>query len=294
MKDQPGELFHTVSLSSDKIALSGSTQLTLAIEGTAPLRVELPKNVEKLLTRESATVWHIKPHGDAKLISLAGGRERWEQTFRLSPFVPGEKVTVAFAPIHVTMGAELNPQDVTFPSKEVRVQSAIAEAKSEDARPVTSIEELPKLPAVHSESTVWWFLTCLGAVFATVLVFALIRKSRKKPEPVPPGDWAARELDKLERDHALERIAGLQAADRLAAILREFIERRHGLSASKHTTPELLGECVQAKWPAERIGALREVLERCDRAKYANEAPHLDEMLALIGRSREWLLAGGL
>ena len=45
MKDQPGELFHTVSLTSDKIALSGSTQLTLAIEGSAPLRVELPKDV---------------------------------------------------------------------------------------------------------------------------------------------------------------------------------------------------------------------------------------------------------
>jgi hypothetical protein len=107
----------------------------------------------------------------------------------------------------------------------------------------------------------------LASVFAAVLVMALIRKWRAKPPPLPPGESAARELDRLDADLAAGRATGSVAADRLAAVLRGYVERRYGLPAAKLTTAELLAACEQAGWPAGATAELRELLERCDRAK---------------------------
>src|SRR5262249_47646727 len=162
----------------------------------------------------------------------------------------------------------LNSREVTFPSKEVRVQSTITDAKAEQARPVTGIEELPMIKPPR-DSMGWQFAATLGAIFFFVVIGVLVRRSRAKPPPIPPGQWANRELDRLERDHAMGRVTNLAAADRLASILRDFIERRFGILATKLTTAELLVACTQADWPAERTEPLGEVLDRCDRAKFA-------------------------
>jgi hypothetical protein len=286
---QPSQVFPFVSVQPDRILLSGSTQLTLAIEGPAPLRVDLPKEAEKLLTSESATVWQIRPLGKTKITPLDGGRERWEQKFRLSPFVPGEKLTTAFAPLKVLAGGQLNSQEILFPSKDVRVQTTIADVKAEQARPVTGIEPLPTVVPPEPESIGWQFAAVLGCIFAAVLIVVLIRKSRSKPPPVAPGEWAESELDRLERNHALERIAGFQAADRLAAILREFMERRFGLSATKLTTAELVVEFGKASWPVERNEEIQRILERCDLAKFAGEPPETQDLQVLLNDSRRFV-----
>ena len=286
---QTDQIYSSISVQPDRITLSASVQLTLAIEGPAPHAIEHPKEAEKLLTPDSATVWQIRPIGTAKITPIDRGRERWEQKYRLSPFIPGERVTIAFAPLKVRAGAALNAQEITFPSKEVRVQTAIVEPKASNARPVTNIEELPIVQPPPPGTVGCQLIAVLGTIFACVLIAAFIRKSRQKPPPLPPGEWAARELDRLERDHALERIDGVQAADRLVAILREFIERYYGLPAKKLTTAELLIECGKAAWPAERSKPVREVLERCDRAKFAVDAPDGPTMATLVYQSRDWL-----
>jgi hypothetical protein len=272
-----------VSLSADKIALADSVQLTLAVEGSAPLRIELPPRPEQLLAPASAKVWSIRPIGSAKTSQLEGGRERWEQRYRLSPFVPGEKVAIVFSPLKVTAGGNANASEVEFPSREVRVQTAITEPKSEDARPVTGIEELPALPTPRPQAAGWPFIAALASVFAAVLVGAVIRRWRRQPPPLPPSVWAIRELGRIDS------AAGLQAADRLAAILREFIERRDGLPAPHLTTTELLAECAMANWPQELTDPLRELLDRCDRAKFAGDVPYAAEMESLRSRAIAWI-----
>jgi hypothetical protein len=100
---------------------------------------------------------------------------------------------------------------------------------------------------------------------------------------LPPGEWALRELGGIDPE------SGLLAADRLAAILREFIERRDGLSAPHLTTTELLAECAKADWSQERTAPLRELLERCDRAKFAGDIPDAAEMETLRSRAVAWM-----
>ena len=128
----------------------------------------------------------------------------------------------------------------------------------------------------------------LGAVFAGVLTAVLVRRWRAKPPPVPPGAWAVRELDRLARE------PGPAVADRVAVVVRGYVERRHGLPATQRTTAELLAACGGAGWPAETVAGLREVLERCDRARFAGGELSADEAAELIAAARAWVVAAEL
>jgi len=287
---QPNQVFPTISVQPDRILLSGSTQLALALEGPSPMRIDLPNEPESLLTHDSATVWQIRPLGSPKITPLEAGRERWEQSFRLNPFLPGDKLTIAFAPLKVFVGGQLNSQEIVFPSKEVRVQTTIADARADSARPVTGIEEVPKVEPPPPESIGWQFAAMLAGIFAVVLLLVVVRKSQAKPPPLPPTEWAQRELDRLELDIAMKRITPLQAADRLALIVREFIEMRFGLQATKLTTAELIME-IAASWSTDQVELLREVLERCDRAKFAADSPEDQEAQHLMKGARRIVAA---
>jgi hypothetical protein len=293
---QPAGLAPSAGVAPAKIFLSGSTTLTLALEGPAPLRVAMPEEPAKLLTPESAAVWRIRPAGPPRADSLGDGRERWMQSFRLDPFAAGNPVVVAFAPVKVTAGTDLNAQEVTWPTVNVTVELERwkdagrddLEKARQDAR-ITGIETLPPLPPPDPGDVGWKVAAVLGAVFALVVAAALVRRWRAKPPPLPPGEWAERELTRLETDLAEGRATTAAAADRTAMILRGYIERRFALSATKLTTAELLASAEQAGWPADAAGELREILERCDRAKFAGDAPDDDEAAGLILQSRDWV-----
>src|SRR5206468_3338228 len=82
----------TATATADRTAvrLSESIRVTFAVEGAAPLRVEMPADKD-LLTGEAAGVWRIRPDGPATTEPLAGGRERWSQPYRLDPYQPGDQ-----------------------------------------------------------------------------------------------------------------------------------------------------------------------------------------------------------
>src|SRR5256885_488445 len=67
---------------------------------------------------------------------------------------------------------------------------------------------------------------------------ALVR-GKGKPPPPTPAEWAGRELAKLERELAAGSVAPATAADRLAEVVRVFVERRYGAPATRLTTAEL-------------------------------------------------------
>ncbi|MDB5309085.1 MAG: hypothetical protein JWO38_3287 [Gemmataceae bacterium] len=290
---QPAEVVPSAGVDRNSIRLSESARLRLALEGPAPLRVDLPAEPEKILSPEAAGAWRIRPAGAAAVTPLAEGRERWERTFRLDPWDPAEKAVITFAPVKVTAGTDLNPREVNWPAIEVRVQTTIGETKAENARPVTGIEDLPPVTPPNPAVVGWQMAAGLGSVFATMVVVVLVRRARAKPPPLPPGEWAVRELDRLDRALAAVGVTGGDAADRVAAVVREFVERRHGLPAPKLTTTELLVECEGAAWPVERTEPLREILVRCDRAKFAGDVPDAVEAGALVDTARCWIMAAG-
>jgi hypothetical protein len=293
----------TATATADRttIRLSEKLRVTFTIEGPAPLHVELPKaerektgrekterepEYVRLLSPESAKTWRIWPAGEAKTESLPGGHARWSQTFWLDPYLPGD-VRLTFVPAKVTARGALVPVEPPWPEIEVKVQGRDGPARPEDARPVTPIEELPPVDSPDPGLVGWYVGGGTTLLFAIAVLVALRRRWRERGRVLPPGEWAAAELDRIERD----RGSGGKLAERLAAVLREFVERRSGLPAPKLTTTELLAEAERAGWPAESVAALRELLERCDRAKFAGEAPTDAEGAELLGRAREWVKA---
>jgi hypothetical protein len=254
------------------IRLSEFINVTLTIEGPAPLRVELPK---PLLVPEADRDWKIQPSGTATVTALAGQREKWSQTFRLDPYVPGD-MYVQFAPVKV------NGRENIGPGVTVKVNTTISEAKPEAARPVTTIEELPVPPVRPSDSPWPWILPAAALV---VILAVALWQLRRKPPLVSPTEWAAAAFARLERDG----VSGAALVERVAAILREFIDRRFGIPAPRLTTPELLAATEQTIRPVEETDALRGILDRCDRAKFAGDIPDDSGCRDLLTRSREWV-----
>jgi hypothetical protein len=274
----------TATATADRTAirLSDHLRVTFTVEGATPLHVELPKD---LLSGEATTAWRIRASGPATTEPLADGRERWSQTYRLDPYLPGD-LRLTFAPASVRAGAALRPVEPAWPALDVKVQTALAGARADSARPVTPVEELPAGPPEQPELVGWYVGGATTLLFAAAVLAALRRRWRER-RALPPGEWAAAEFDRLERD----RPAGGPFAERLAAVLREYVERRFGVPAPRLTTTELLVEAERGAWPADSVAVLREVLERCDRAKFAGEAPEEAEVVQLLQRGREWVSA---
>jgi hypothetical protein len=243
-------------------------RVTLAVEGPAPLRVELP---DPLLARESQENWSARPAGRAEVSPAGAGREKWVQDFVFDPYVPGEW-SVRFA------NPKVNGREVEGPAFAVVVKPA----EVKEPQGVTGIEKLPPRPPPVPSSAWWWI-----AGVAEVLVVAVVAwRLRPRPVPVAPAAWAGAAFERLER----EGVSGAALVERVAAVVREFVERRFGIPAPKFTTAELLAAAgEQSVWSVEETDALRGILDRCDRAKFAGDVPDDDGCRGLLAAGRDWV-----
>lgn len=247
-------------------ALSESVRVTLALEGPAPLRVELPK---ALLTADADSAWRVRADGEARVTALPNNRERWEQRLRLDPYVEGAPLVASFAPV------KANGAPVTFPAIRVTVEKKVGANTA--VLPVTPPEDPPAPPDVP-RANVLPYLAAAVALVCFALAVVVWKRARRVP-PVPP----------LER--ALADLARAESFERISEVLRTFLERQHGVPASKLTTNELLAAPALLQWPAERAAALRELLDECDRAKFTGEVPDDASRADLARRAAEWLVA---
>jgi len=256
------------------LRLSESLVATLTIDGPAPLRVELPQQLLDPITERD---WKIQPQGTPTVSASGDNREKWIQTFRLDPYVPGDAMPVIFAAVKV------NGREVLPGGFDVKVITTVTDAKAENAKPVTGIEELSPPPVIDTPvSLTKWVL--VGLVLVGVISIGIVRWLRQKPPPVRPQDWAEAAFDQLSsRENTGEAlVAGA------AAILREFIERQFGIPATTLTTSELLATPTQP-WTVEQANTLTRILDRCDRAKFAGDVPDDSGCRDTLARCRQWV-----
>lgn len=92
--------------------------------------------------------------------------------------------------------------------------------------------------------------------------------------PLAPPAWlaAALQLQELDATPALGEQSGRAFLDRLAHILRTYVQERYHLPALELTANELVLAGRAAGWPPEQIGAFRSLLDTCDRERYAPSA----------------------
>lgn len=267
-----------VTAETRTVRLSESVRVTLSVEGESPLRVEPP---DEILDEESAAVWRARPAGPATVMDLPGGRQRWARTYRLDPYLPGKPLRLGFAPARAFAGTDPQPKEVVWKPVDVTVTTEVTGAGTADARPPTGIEELPP---VGDTAGSWRERAAALAVLGVAILLAggvgawLLRKRRRPPPS--PEEWAIARLDELAPDDPA-------FADRLSDALRQYVEARTPIAATKLTTAELRAELERSGgWSAERAGDLIAVLDRCDRVKFAADRPTNEEAAALVGFAR--------
>jgi hypothetical protein len=99
------------------------------------------------------------------------------------------------------------------------------------------------------------------------------------PAPAPPPDpfegltpaaWARRALDRLAADEVLRRDGAGPYHDRLAGIMRAYVQGVFGIEAREQTTSEILDSLAgHARAAGSSRSDLRRVLSGCDLVKFA-------------------------
>jgi hypothetical protein len=245
-----------------QIRLSSSVRVTFTVEGAGPLEV----GSWKMETEP----WQSRPVGPPEVSKLSGGRERWRQTFRVSPSSPGKDEALNLAPLHFR--EQDGPlQDAAWKPVAVDVLTRWTNPTLADAEDITTIEELPPDEVVSVGSVlVWAGITVLAVGAVALLVWRATRLRRRTPSKLPPGRVATAEL---------ERLLALDLPDRgevgpffttLGDIVRRYLDERYGLQTLRQTT----AECLAALGEATEVNAglpelLRAFLEECDRVKFA-------------------------
>jgi hypothetical protein len=134
-------------------------------------------------------------------------------------------------------------------------------------RDVPPPEALPPLPS-RLQWLPWAGLAGLVLVLTTVGLI-MLRRWRCARQVLSPEQWAARELIRLQETSILS----LNAASYhtvLSDVIRRYLTERYALPATLQTTAEFLATIrTSSRLSAEQQTLLRDLLERCDLAKFA-------------------------
>jgi hypothetical protein len=116
----------------------------------------------------------------------------------------------------------------------------------------------------------WWILGIVVLLFAALGAALRSLWGKKPPPPLTPAERALRELDRIEG-------LGLAGPDEtgwypeeISSVMRRYLSERYGLPAQQQTTAEFLHTMRQTPELTEALQqTLKELLERCDLAKFA-------------------------
>lgn len=248
--------------------LSESLTATLRVEGPAPLVVAVPK---EWLRADAAGAWQVTALANPKSEILADGRAAWTIKLRLDPYVPGESVTLAFAPLAVTAGGRGETM-LELPSHSVFVKTRFENPKATDVLPITGYEDPPPAPASNGLPVP----AAISAMATVAIAVAVALRWRRKPAAVP-AESAGSRLAKLSLN--APTLSGREFAEELAKIVRLHLESALAIPATRRTTGEL-GDAP----PLDRF---KGVLDWCDVVKFGGAEP--SDRIEVLTKCRELL-----
>jgi hypothetical protein len=162
--------------------------------------------------------------------------------------------------------------DVELPATTVHVDSLVG-----DALPLTELAHGLRDP-VDIPTGAWkrWAVAIAGVVLCLGFVLWLMRRRSAAPlaPPLPPDEWALREIDRLESERLPERGEVDGFFVRLSDVVRTYIERRFGIAAPEQTTQEFIraaGGHPDLAGGHERT--LAQFLRTADMVKFAAQRP---------------------
>ncbi len=150
---------------------------------------------------------------------------------------------------------------------------------TDELRDITGIEPVPPAPGI----SLWPYGLALGFLSAGILFFLgwrYFRREHAQSGP-PPDQWALTELDGIDSQNLPQAGQVERYHTLISGVIRNYLESRLHLPASRQTTPEFLQTMrLSALLPGPQQEALRDFLEQCDLAKFARVHYSPDECRA--------------
>ena len=129
----------------------------------------------------------------------------------------------------------------------------------------------PELTPSPPQGVPWlpWAGLAATAAALAVVGWEVYRRRDRQDRALPPDRRAAEELTRLGAD-AMSDLDSAEYHTRLSDVVRRYLTEQFGLPATRQTTGEFL-ETVRrtGRLPADQQALLRDLLERCDLAKFA-------------------------
>ena len=170
----------------------------------------------------------------------------------------------------------------------VRVKSVgRTEADRDDIRPIKAPLKLP-FGAAAKRVLLWGLSALAAALIAAAAFFFLRRKKKEDPESLlPPHERALLRLARLEKKNYLETQQAKLYFTELTEILQRYLIEQLRVGSEEFTTTETLDAMRQSELPLDAQGAVRDVLEIADLAKFAKWVPPIEESRGALRKARQ-------
>jgi hypothetical protein len=260
-----------------EVRLSGTVEVVFRVQGNDNLQVEPIK------TTKTSDGWVVRAETPPTFVAQV-----WEQKFTMEPPGPDGIVKLTLPPLRYRDSQADHWETVQWDTVPVRVTTEIIyKDPSKELRDLhVGVEDLPAQPSSSS----WLLWVGLGFVALGLLygVWELRRRFSTPPPEPPPHQWALGELKRLEKMNLPATGQAERYPTLLSDVVRSYLERRFQLQAQRQTTAEFLdGVRGTDHLNPAQLDRLREFLERCDLAKFAQVIPAAEECKTLGEMARQ-------
>lgn len=259
------------TLDPASIPFHRQAKFTVVVEAPKDIEPKLPDMLDKFGGLAVADIHR-------ETTPLKGGARRISETYTLDP-VFAKDYRIAAADV---MWGDGN--SVVIPSLALAVRAPSDEEVKQmeaDAEAADVVEPIGIQNRLLRGWRLWALVGGVVTLIAAIAGYFVYRRTRQVVAPVPPAPWDVayarlRELDQRQWPKAQKYEP--YYVD-LSSILRYYIEDRFSVHAPEQTTQEFLAaSSVAGSFNEGQQQLLSGFLRHCDRVKFAQYVPTLDEM----------------
>jgi hypothetical protein len=264
-----------------EIRLSDSLSLALEVSGDSGLEVA------PIEPNWSAEGWKVSRIGKLEELKgeTAAGPLKVRQLLVLDPSKPGE-IGLVLPPLRFRDRSTGDQwKTIQWQPIIVHVTTEVLQADLQELRDVAPPEDVPS----DKEPIPWmtWIGIVLGSMILVVAAFWLRGYLRRPEENIPPDQWALRELDRLDLPGLIHSGQEDKLATLVSDVCRRYLDRRYQLGVSSLTTAEFIAsQRSDEPLSSEQQTLARDLLQRCDLAKFARKPISLTEAKQLLDMAR--------
>jgi hypothetical protein len=159
--------------------------------------------------------------------------------------------------------------------------------------PATLSPPAPPVPIPLSAREIGLLLLAAAAIAGILyLALRLYRRLRRaiRLSQMSPRQRALLELEELASRHLIEQNLLKDFYFELTAVVRRYIERRHGIRAPEQTTEEFLTSAgADPRFPRATLEKLQEFLTAADWVKFANFKPGPEAGTRALESARQYV-----